>query len=72
MDINELQYDSLKAQDIRFDTDDILPDYIGMHEDTNADLDSPDWIVYKFTYSGSAITRIQKAKGSWNNRATLF
>lgn len=71
-DINELNYDSLKAHDIRYDASDTQPTYIGIHETNNASLDDPNWIIYKFNYDGSAITRIQKAKGSWDGRASLF
>jgi hypothetical protein len=71
-DLNQLQYDSLKAQDIRYDPNDTAPDYIGLHELTDAPTADPNWMIYKFTYSGTATTRTQKTKGSWDDRATLF
>jgi len=72
-DLNQLQYDSLKASDIRFDADDSAPNYIGLHQDTDANTSTnKDWVIYKFTYSGSNVTRIQKTKGAWDDRATLF
>lgn len=75
-DVNDLQaliYEGQAAGDIRFDADDSAPDYIGLNAGSNsADTDSEDWIIIKFTYSGSNVTRIQKARGSWDNRASLF
>lgn len=58
--------------DIRFDASDTQPDYIGLHETNGADTAVIGWKVYKFSYSGTAITRIQLAYGSWDGRAALF
>ena len=61
--------------DIRFDADDSVPTYIGMHLTTNASIADTGWKIYKFEYSGSNTanaTRIQLAYGSWSDRATLF
>jgi hypothetical protein len=58
--------------DIRFDADDTAPDYIGLHETNGASTSTATWKIYKFTYSGGAVTRIQLAYGAWDNRATLF
>ncbi len=71
-DINQLQHDSLFAQDIRFDPNDSVPDYIGLHAETSADVSATGWIIFKFTYSGSNVTRIQKTKGKYADRTTLF
>lgn len=67
-----LQYEMIMAHDIRFDANDTQPIYIGLNQKTDATDSTEDWIVYKFTYSGSAVTRIQKAQGSWTDRTTLF
>jgi len=64
--------DADSAQDIRFDADDSAPDYIGLNKTNGAATSAETWIVYKFTYSGSNVTRIQKAYGSWDGRAALF
>ena len=58
--------------DIRFDPDDSLPDYIGLHITNGASQGDLEWKVYKVTYSGSNVTRIQLAYGSWTGRAALF
>lgn len=58
--------------DIRFDADDSAPDYVGLHVDNGASTTDEKWKIYKFTYSGSNVTRIQLAYGSWDNRASLF
>ena len=61
--------------DIRFDANDAAPDYIGLHPSSGAATDGTDpknWKVYKFTYSGSDVTRIQLAYGAWNDRVALF
>ncbi len=70
--LNELQHDTIMARDIRYDANDSAPDYIGMHAETDGDTAAVGWIIYKFTYSGSDVTRIQKTKGIWDDRATLF
>ena len=58
--------------DIRFDPDDSQPTYIGLNLVKGADTAGTDWKVYKFTYSGTAVTRIQLAYGSWDGRVALF
>ena len=44
--------------------------YIGKHPDFGADTASSNWLVSKFTYSGSYIIREQVKLTSWDNRAT--
>lgn len=58
--------------DVRFDDNDSAPDYIGLNfGSTNATTSSTDWTVFKFTYSGSNVTRIQRQDSiSWDNRAS--
>lgn len=58
--------------DIQFDPSDAVPIYIGMNVDKGASDAATTWKVYKFTYSGSDVTRIQLAYGSWTGRASLF
>jgi hypothetical protein len=58
--------------DIQFDPNADAPIYIGFHVTKGESDSSTDWKVLKFTYSGSAITRIQTAYGSWSGRAALF
>jgi hypothetical protein len=58
--------------DIRFDADDSAPIYIGLNVLMGASQDATDWKIYKFFYSGSNVTEIQLAYGSWTNRATYF
>ena len=58
--------------DVRFDPDADAPTYIGFHVTNGESVDSTDWKVLKFTYSGSANTRIQTAYGSYSGRASLF
>jgi len=59
--------------DIRFDADDSAPTYIGLNVTNDASTSTDTgWKVYKFTYSGSNVTRIQLAYGAWDNRASLF
>lgn len=60
------------AKDVRFDPDDSAPNYVGLHESQGAATSDSHWVVIKFTYSGSNVTRIQKAKGAWDDRASLF
>lgn len=57
--------------DIRFDTSDAAPIYIGLNVTNGASANATDWKILKFTYSGSDVTRIQTAYGSWTGRAGL-
>lgn len=63
--------DSGFYMDIRFDVDDSAPNYIGLHTTLNAPTSDSFWKIYKFTYSGSNVTRIQSQTGVYDNRATL-
>ena len=58
--------------DIQFDADDSAPTYIGLNITKGASDGATDWKVYKFTYSGANVTRIQLAYGTWTGRAALF
>lgn len=58
--------------DIQFDASDAAPTYIGLHVTKGASDGDENWKVYKFTYSGSDVTRIQLAYGTWTGRASLF
>ena len=58
--------------DIRFDASDDEPDYIGLHVKNGAATSATDWEIYKFTYTGSDVERIQKAVGTWDGRVALF
>jgi hypothetical protein len=58
--------------DIRFDADDSQPTYIGLHVTKGAATSDLNWKLYKFFYSGTAITEIQLAYNSWDNRASAF
>lgn len=58
--------------DIQFDPNDALPIYIGLNVTKGASDDALDWKVYKFTYSGINVTRVQLAYGTWTGRAALF
>lgn len=70
--LNTLQHESVMGHDIRFDPSDAQPIYIGINQTNNEDTTAVNWVIYKFTYTGSDATRIQKASGSWDSRATLF
>lgn len=58
--------------DVRFDSSDAAPDYIGLHIDNDAATDDGGWKIIKLTYSGSAVTRIQTVVGAWDDREGLF
>lgn len=58
--------------DIQFDASDAAPNYIGLNILKGASDGATDWKIYKFTYSGANITRIQLAYGTWTGRAALF
>lgn len=65
--------DSPKAKDIMFDPNDSQPTYIGLNFKSGAATSDTTWVVYKFTYSGSNVTRIQKRESvSWDDRASAF
>jgi hypothetical protein len=58
--------------DIQFDPTADAPIYIGLNTVSGASDSATDWKVLKFTYSGSAITRIRTAYGTWTGRTSLF
>ncbi len=64
--------DSAFYGDIRFDADDTAPDYIGLHPTNGAATTDSGWKIYKFTYVGVGVTRIQLAYGTWDGRVALF
>ena len=70
--IGDLNYETASAHLIKFDPSDAKPDYIGLHSNVEATDTDEGWVVYKFTYSGSDITVIEKARGTWTGRASLF
>lgn len=63
--------DNPKYAAFQFDPNDSAPTYIGKNINSLAGNDDSDWVIYKFTYSGSNVTSIIKKVGSWTNRATL-
>ena len=58
--------------DVRFDPDDSAPLYIGLHVTNGAPTDAEDWKIYKFSYSGANVTRVQLSYGTWDGRVALF
>lgn len=58
--------------DIRFDASDAAPTFIGLHTTIDAETSDSNWLIYKFTYSGSDITHIRRQKGVWDDRASIF
>jgi hypothetical protein len=69
--IGDLNFEAMMGHDIRFDADDAAPNYIGVSKDTVGIDTTPNWVIYKFTYSGGNVTRIQKQVGAWQDRASL-
>ena len=61
----------LVPRKVRFDASDTLPTYIGLNVNPDANDAQADWLVYKFTYSGTAVTCIEARNGSWTGRAAL-
>ena len=57
---------------ILFDADDSAPTYIGINQDRTALTTESSWLILKFTYSGSNVTKIEVNEGAWSNRASLF
>lgn len=58
--------------DFRFDPNDSAPTYIGKNKTNGAATSANDWTIYKFTYSGSDVTRIQKTTDAWDDRVAAF
>lgn len=56
----------------KFDPNTSAPIYVGYNLAENAADTDTDWVVLKYTYSGSDITIIQRKVGAWSNRASLF
>jgi hypothetical protein len=57
---------TIKCKRFDYSGDDII--YTGEHAQLNPDDDSSDWILRKFSYTGSDITKEQIKEGSWTNR----
>lgn len=73
VDINQLNAEALGAEYILYDPDDSQPTYIGINRSASASqTTSQDWVIFKFTYSGSNVTQILKKRGAWANRVALF
>jgi hypothetical protein len=47
------------------------PIYKGYNLKTNALDSDPNWEIFKFTYDGTDIVKIQVATGTWTARASL-
>lgn len=63
-------YSKEEANDVRFDPDETAPLYIGTHQTQDAPTTSTAWYISKFTRDGNGkATRIQRRKGSWDDRA---
>ena len=59
--------------DVRYDANDDAPIYVGMNRTNGASTTTDStWKIYKFTYSGADVTRIQLAYGTWGARVSLF
>lgn len=58
--------------DIRFDPNDAAPIYVGLNTLNGQSTTNINWKIYKFTYSGSSVTRVQLAYGAWDSRVFLF
>jgi len=46
--------------------------YLGKNANPDATEAEPTWIIQKFIYSGAALSKIIKKKGSWTDRVALF
>lgn len=71
--IADRNYEKLSDDVTLFDpTDGSALIYLGKNGDPNASEDDLNWIIKKFYYSGTVVSKIVKKKGSWTNRASLF
>ena len=63
-------YNKDQAVDVRFEPDETAPLYIGTHNDlVDAPTDNKNWYIAKFTRVDGKAVRIQRRKGSWDDRA---
>lgn len=62
----------IKYSYFQFDPDDSAPNYIGKNTNSAALDGDSTWVIYKFTYSGSNVTKIVKKTGTWSGRVALF
>lgn len=73
--IADRNYDHLSDDVTIFDppAEDNVPIlYLGKNGNPDAPEDEPTWIIQKFIYSGTALQKIIKKKGSWTDRVALF
>jgi hypothetical protein len=59
-----------KCKQMAYDTGDVI--YAGYHVDAKPSDDDPNWLIYKYTYTSTDLTKIQKIQGTWTGRASLF
>ena len=59
-----------KCKQMEYDTGAII--YAGYHQLQSASDDDPNWLLYKYTYDGDDITKIQKSEGTWTDREDYF
>lgn len=58
--------------EVRYDANDALPNYVGTAAVNGTPTSANAWVIYKYTYSGSNVTRIQKLSNvAWDDRASL-
>lgn len=58
-------------RDVRIEYSSGDPIYIGRHFLNDADTSATNWAIWKYTYDGLDVTRIELLEGSWDNRASL-
>jgi hypothetical protein len=64
-----IKQEDIKCTKIEYSTGN--PIYKGVHSMTNAPDSAVDWWIYKYTYDGTDIIKIQECEGTWTARATL-
>jgi hypothetical protein len=58
---------------IKFDPNDLKPDFIGINKVEGAEDSDSNWEVMKIVYQGETITEIIRKEGiAWSNRGTAF
>ena len=70
-DANALVVTDHKHPDVLFEYTGGVLDYKGVHTSHDPGTDDEGWTIYKFTWDGNDLVRLEKLTGAWDNRATL-
>ena len=59
-------------RDVRYAYTGSKIEYMGLHDTHDEDTSDTEWLVWKYTYSGNNVVRVEgPLEGAWDNRESL-